>query len=271
MLPAELVESFQRNDAILFLGAGLSIGTGLPGWADPIRPLSESVGAHWPSDEADLTADRLIAVAQHYANQRGRHALIQHMRDALDTTGVQPTPVHRLIASLPVRVIFTTNCDDLIKRAWGQAGQRPNIIVSKPELAFWSEERVQIVKLCGDLHRPESIVITQRDFNTYFATRPRLAQRLRTTLESKTPLFLGYSLQDPFFNQIWDHIGLDFGTLRRWGYAVLFDADPLDVDDLQHRGIQVINLEAGERHKSVVLEEWLAMLADSLLSSRQPL
>lgn len=268
MLPAELIESFQRNDAILFLGAGLSIGAGLPGWADLIRPLAQAVGARWPADEVDLTTDHLLTAAQHYENQCGRHALIQHMRDMLDTTGVNPTPVHRLLASLPVPVIFTTNYDDLIERAWGQVGQHPNVIISEPELAFWSEERVQIIKLCGDLHRPESIIITQRDFSTYFATRPRLAERLRTTLESRTALFLGYSLKDPFFNQVWDSIGLDFGTLRRWGYATLFDADSLDVDDLQRRGIQVINLEMDERDKSTVLEEWLTTLADALLSSR---
>lgn len=257
MPPVELLESLQSYDVVLFLGAGLSIGAGLPGWANLIRPLAQTVGARWPTDEADLTTDHLLTAAQHYENQRGRHALIQHMRDMLDTTGIQLTPVHRLVASLPVRVIFTTNYDDLIERAWGQTGQRPNVIISEPELAFWSEERVKIVKLCGDLHRPESIIITRRDFNTYFATRSRLAERLRTTLESKTALFLGYSLQDPFFNQIWDHIGLDFGRLRRWSYAVLFDADALETDDLRQRGIHVINLEIRDRDCTVLLTEWL--------------
>ena len=79
-----------------------------------------------------------------------------------------------------------------------------------------------------------------------------------------TALFLGYSLQDPFFNQIWDNIGLDFGALRRCGYAVLFDGDPLDVDDLRSRGIQVINLKTNGRNKSAVLEDWLEDLINAL-------
>lgn len=257
----ELAESLHRRNVVLFIGAGLSIGAGLPGWADLIRPLARAVGARWPADEASLTSDHLLSAAQHYENQRGRHALIQHLRGVLDTTGIQPTPVHQLIASLPVRVIFTTNYDDLIERALREAGQRPNVIVSTPELAFWSEEHIQVIKLCGDLQRPENIVITQRDFNIYFATRPRLAERLRTTLEIKTALFLGYSLQDPFFNQIWDHIGLDFGRLRRWGYAVLFDADALEADDLRQRGIHVINLETKGRDRTMLLTEWLRALA----------
>lgn len=268
MLPAELLESFQRGDVILFLGAGLSVGAGLPGWADLIRPLAHSVGSRWPADETDLTTEYLLAAAQHYENQRGRHALISRLRETLDNTGVSLTSVHQLVASLPTRAIFTTNYDDFIERALRQVGWHPNVIVDESELAFWREEHVQVIKLCGNLTRPSSIVITQRDFNTYFATHPRLAERLRTTLESNTALFLGYSLQDPFFNQIWDNIGLDFGALRRWGYAVLFDAEPLDVDDLQRRGVQVINLKAEGCDKSAALQEWLTTLTGALPFNR---
>lgn len=257
-IPPELVNQFVRGNGVIFVGAGLSTGAGLPGWMDLIRPLARAVDARWPGDEADLTTDHLLTAAQYYENQRGRNALIQHLRDTLDTAGIQPTSVHRLVASLPVRAIFTTNYDNLIERALQDAGQRPNVIVSEAELAFWNEERVQVVKLCGDLNRPESIVITKRDFNTYFATHSRLAERLRSTLEIKTALFLGYSLQDPFFNQIWDNIGLDFGRHRRMGYTILFDVQPLEADDLQQRGIHVTNLKTQGEDRTELLLEWLS-------------
>lgn len=263
-IPRELAEQFSRGDGAAFVGAGLSIGAGLPGWAGLIRPLAQAVGGRWPADEADLTTDHLLTAVQYYENERGRHALIRHLRDALETTGVQPTTVHRLLASLPTRVIFTTNYDDLVERALREAGRPLNVVVSEPELSFWSEERVQVVKLCGDLNRPESIVVTQRDFSTYFATHPRLAERLRSTLESKTSLFLGYSLRDPFFNQIWDHVGLDFGALRKWGYAVLFDASPLEADDLRQRGVHAIDLETRGRDRTALLAEWLDALSNPL-------
>jgi hypothetical protein len=270
VLPLELLEAFQRGDAVLFLGAGLSMDADLPGWSDLIRPLAHTVGTRWPTNEIDLTTNHLLTAAQHYENQRGRHALISHLREALDSTGISPTSIHQLVVSLPTRIIFTTNYDDLIERALRQAGQRPNVIVSESELAFWRKDYVQIIKLCGELTRPSSIVITQQDFNLYFVTHPRLAERLRTMLESNTALFLGYSLQDPFFNQIWDNIGLDFGALRRRGYAVLFDMDPLNVDDLERRCIQVINLKTDKHDKSTMLQKWLTTLVNSL-SCRQKL
>jgi len=231
-----------KADLVLFLGAGLSIGAGLSGWPTLIRPLAQSIGYRLPTDNELITTDHLLTTAQLYENQHGRNALIHHLRNALNTTGKQLTPVHRLVASLPVHVIFTTNYDDLIERALQEASKLFNIVVYEEELAYWSQGFVQVVKLCGDLTRPDSIVFTKHDFSTYFSTHPRLVERLRTTLESKTAFFLGYSLQDPFFNQVWDSIGLDFGAHRRIGYSLVFDASPLEVDDLQQRGIHVINL-----------------------------
>lgn len=263
-LPTELIESLQSCDVILFLGAGLSVAAGLPGWADLLRPLAQSVGARWPSNKTDLTAEHLLRAAQYYENQRGRNALVKHLRTKLGDKGASPTAVHQLAISLPVKTMFTTNYDDLIERTLREEGHLPHTIVEDFELAFWSEGYVQVVKLCGDLTQPKSIIITQSDFNTYFATHPRLAEWLRTTLESKTALFLGYSLRDPFFNQIWDNIGLDFGEMRRWGYAVMFDTDPLDIDDFQRRGIRVIDLESSRGDKSEALEEWLVALIDAL-------
>ncbi len=169
-----------------------------------------------------------------------------------------------MVTSLPINTIFTTNYDDLIEQTLRQESKRPNVIVEESELAFWRETDIQVVKLCGDLLRPSSIIITQRDFNTYITTHPRLAERLRTTLESKAALFLGYSLQDPFFNQIWDNIGLNFGSLRRRGYVALFDAEPLEIDSLERRNIQVINLNTQNSSKTEALEEWLTTLTNSL-------
>jgi hypothetical protein len=266
--PLELLQSLELKDTILFIGAGLSMGSGLPGWIDLTRPLSQRMGSRWPASEIDLTAGHMLNIVQYYENQHGRHTLLNYLRQSLDTTGYDPTQVHHLVVSLPINTIFTTNYDDLIERTLQQANKHFHIVVEESELAFWREIDIQVVKLCGDLTRPSSIVITQRDFNTYFSTHPRITARLRTMLESKIALFLGYSLQDPFFNQVWDNIGLDFGSLRRRGYAVLFDAEPLDIDDLERRNIHVINLTTQNQNKTEVLEEWLTTLSKSLSFSQ---
>ena len=239
---------------------GFQSAQGCPAGARLSVRLAEAVGYRLPAEDQFITADHLLTALQHYENQRGRQQLVQHLYDKLDTTTVDPTPVHRIIASLPVRILFTTNYDDLIEQALRRARRRHNVILSESQLSLWSEEHVQVIKLCGSLDRADSIIITKNDFNTYSSTHARLAERLRTVLESKTALFLGYSLQDPFFNQIWDHIGLNFGDLRRRGYAALFDVDPLEADDLRRRGIYAIDLAAPGVDRTTALAEWLKVL-----------
>jgi hypothetical protein len=264
LLPAELLRSFQNGDTVVFLGADFSAAAGLPEWVDLVRPLAQAIGSRWPMNDQDITTDRFLNTIQYYENQRGRNALISYLRKALDSSGKPLALIHQLVASLPVDTVFTTTYDDFIEEAFRQIRRDYNVVVDEAELAFWQKDKAQIVKLCGDLRQPKSIMISHRDFSTYSSTHPRLVERLRSTLESVSALFLGYSLRDPFFNQIWDSIGLDFGALRRRGYAVLLDESPLHIDDLQHRGIQAINLETNGHDKQTVLERWLTSLINAI-------
>lgn len=254
-----LVKALTQGNGVLFVGAGVSIGAGLPGWAELLRPLAEEVRFSWPTEEVFLTSDHLLTVSQYYENKQGRNALIRYLREKLDTTLLAPTSTHERLFSLPIRTIFTTNYDDLIERALQEMGIRRQVIFSAVHLPYWDENVVQVIKLCGDLLDPE-MVVTKRDFNLYFAKKSHLASRLRATLENKIPLFLGYSLRDPFFNQIWDRIGFDFQQHQLEGYAVLFDAQPLEIDDLRQRHIQVVNLRTRGRDRIELLEEWLKAL-----------
>lgn len=262
--PVELIEEFSRNNVVLFVGSGLSIGAGLAGWSDLVRPLAQAAKATWPANPSDLSSSHLLDAAQHYEYQYGTHALITHIRRALGDVHVEPTKVHKLLTHLPIFTVFTTNYDSLIERAYLDAGRSVNVIVETTELAFWSNSSVQIVKLCGDLNRPKSIVITARDFNTYFSKKSGLADRLRSSLEISTPLFLGYSLRDPFFNQIWDRIGVDFGSLRRRGYAVLFEPTLLEIEDLERRQIEPIVLRASRRDWTQTMAHWLEKILERL-------
>jgi len=100
----------RKGNVVLFIGAGLSVGAGLPGWGALIRPLAERIG---------YQGDDLLKVAQYYENRLGRRALISYPRDRLDTTGVKPTENHDLLVRLPVNIVFTTNFDDLLELIFG--------------------------------------------------------------------------------------------------------------------------------------------------------
>ena len=80
-IPLELSEQMGRGNVVLFVGAGLSIGAGLPGWDELIEPLAQRIG---------YSGGDLLKAAQFYENRMGRNALVSHLRDRLDTTTIEP-------------------------------------------------------------------------------------------------------------------------------------------------------------------------------------
>jgi hypothetical protein len=249
-IPRELVEQFARGNGVIFVGAGLSIGAGLPGWGALVRPLAERIG---------YRGSDCLKAAQYYENRNGRHALISYLRDHLDTMGIEPTRNHDLLTGLPVNIVFTTNFDDLLERAYRKAGRPINLVVGATELPFWDESRVNLVKLHGTFDRPDSFIITEQDYSTIYRSNALIVQQLNALLATKTFLFIGYSVSDPDFNQIYDQLSIDLGRHQRRPYLLTFDVDEFTREDLERRGFQVTSLP-GEGDHNIRLAEWLQAL-----------
>jgi len=256
-IPQELSQEMGKGNVVLFVGAGLSIGAGLPNWGALIRPLAERIG---------YKGDDLLKAAQFYENRNGRHALISYLRDQLDTTGIEPTENHDLLAQLPINIVFTTNFDDLLERAYRKAGRSVNLVVGAAELPFWDESKVNLVKSHGTCDRPDSFVITERDYNTIYRSNAMIVQQLNALLATKVFLFIGYGVSDPDFKQIYDQLSIDLGRHQRRPYLVTFDVDEFKMEDLERRGYHVISL-LGEGDRNAQLAEWLRALLDAVAGS----
>jgi hypothetical protein len=238
-IPHELAEQLRRGNVVLFVGAGLSIGAGLPGWGALVRPLAERIG---------YSGDDLLKAAQYYENRNGRHALITYLRDQLDTTAVESTENH--------------NFDDLLERAYRKAERQVNLVVGATELPYWDESKVNLVKLHGTYDRPASLIITERDYHTIYRSNALILQQLNTLLATRTFLFLGYSMSDPDFSQIYDQLHVDLGRDQRRPYLVTFGVDEFTAEDLEQRGYHVVNLPGGG-DRNARLAGWLgALLAE---------
>jgi len=54
-IPRELVEQFAKGNGAIFVGAGLSIGAGLPGWGDLVSRLAAEI-EDCPTDVSHFTS-----------------------------------------------------------------------------------------------------------------------------------------------------------------------------------------------------------------------
>jgi hypothetical protein len=228
-----------------FLGAGVDLCG---------RPDSESwkLGRYLPSG-SELAAylaskgrypykDRtdLLRVSQYFDVMLGNGPLYQLLHAVFDAD-YAPTPVHRLMASLPSLIrgrsstepkffplIVTTNYDDLLERAFKDAGEEYDLVsyiadgpkagrflhtspdglarvIGRPNsyTELRGDERPVIAKIHGAVgrgaHDRDSFVITENDYIDYLS-RTDLAQlipvRVAKRMRKSHFLFLGYSLRD---------------------------------------------------------------------------
>ena len=113
-----------------------------------------------------------------YEVNRGRQALVSHIIEQMDTIGKGPTDNHRRLFRLGVRTWVTTNYDDLIEQTLHEAGERFTKVVRDQDLPYTSADTVTLVKLLGDRQQPDTIVITQQDYYTYFCRFSRVKDKL---------------------------------------------------------------------------------------------
>src|SRR6476620_5439673 len=148
----DLRESLGCGEVAAFVGAGLSAGAGLPGWYGLVSELAGRIHHPMPPREW-ITAEALIDAAQAYINQEGLHSLVMFLKRRLDTTGKAPTAAHRALTRLPISLVFTANYDNLLERAYQEAGISAQVVVRDDSIPYMRREpgSVNIVKLYGDL------------------------------------------------------------------------------------------------------------------------
>lgn len=252
-IPIELREQMAAGEVGLFVGHRLAERAGLPGRVQLVKALAERLDEGLSPDAYDDGA-ALPDVAQLYEVARGRHALLSYLRDRLDTTLLQPAAVHGAIARLPVHTIFTTGYDDLLERALRATGRRVNKVTADAMLHHAGADRVQLLKLKGEIEMPETVVVTRQDLDQYAANHPLIVNQLRDRLSSTTFLLLGYDADDPDLKLLFEQSGYQAGS-GRLHYAAMTGVAPLQKQVLRSRRIRVIDVAADG------LAEWLGALA----------
>jgi hypothetical protein len=177
-------------------------------------------------------------------NSAGRN-WSKKINDLLLTTRIKPGSAHIAFAKIPFKLVGTTNFDFLIEKAYEQTGMfycRPLIDEEHLAINHSSDDEVALLKLHGDLHHPTRMVVTEADYDRFLNTYPLLATFLANILITKTCLFIGYSLGDPDFRQIWQLIKERLGRLRRHAFVIGIGSSPQVVAKYERRHVKVINL-----------------------------
>jgi hypothetical protein len=193
---AELARAIRERRVILFAGAGLSAGLGLPSWQDFIGRLGTELGFD-PKTFLSLSTD-FRSLAEYYCLEQGsldglRERMVREW--AVADEKLAASELYRLIARLGFPLIYTTNYDDLLERAFELHGVQFHKVTTAKDIARREPGVATIVKFHGDL-QDGALVLTETDYFRRLGFEEPLDVQLMADALGRGILFLGYSASD---------------------------------------------------------------------------
>jgi SIR2-like domain len=250
----DLVDAIRRRGAILFVGAGVSKNVGVPTTAEIVNEIARQL-------DYDPLLFRSLAdyrtLAEFYQLNKGTLGPLRSWMDVSwhpHDVDVRTSEIHRLIVELSFPIIYTTNYDRWLEKAFEAYGREYTKITNVGDVLKTREGITQIVKFHGDFDDDESIVLTESSFFERLDFGTALDIKLQSDVLGRPVLFVGYSLSDInirylFYKlqRLWEDSKLDL--LRPRSYIFLAAANPVQERVLRRRGIEPVISEreqAGE-------------------------
>ena len=244
----QLQEAYKENNVILFVGAGVSMGLGIPSWNDLINKLALELGYE---PEIYSTFGDHLALAEYYRIKHGNLGRLRSWMDRSwhsDKIKIMDSEIHNIITNANFPLIYTTNYDRWIENSFDEHNKKYHKIINVGDLINTDNSTTQIIKFHGDFDDDDSIVLDETSYFKRLEFESPLDIKLRSDILGKTVLFIGYSLSDInirllFYklSQMWDNYAQ--GSVRPKSYVFSHKPNPIQEEILAQWGISMISSE----------------------------
>ena len=212
------------GELAVFAGAGVSAAAGLPTWPSLLEELAQLCDLE-PDLRAGLAGLPPQDSAALLARELGQSRLSAYIGERFADRSY--TLAHAVLAALPVQELVTTNYDRLLEAA-AEGARRPLDVLPFQESV---PGRPWLLKLHGDVTRPETVVLTREHYLRTGDHRAALAGVLHSLLLTRHVLFVGASMLDDDLIRIAHEVRsalqpLDPQSRRRLGTVLALTEDP---------------------------------------------
>lgn len=238
-------EQIRNDNLILFIGAGVPATLGIPTWGELIDKISDEL--EYDSNIFKLYGDYL-SLAEYYKIKKGSIGELRYwMTNNWDVSdeALKASKIYHYITTLNCRLIYTTNYEHSIERAFNLNDKPYKRIVDVSDLVGLSPELVQIVKFHGDLVNDNSIVLTEEDYFERLEFESPMDIKLRADMLGKSILFIGYSMSDINMrlliyklDKLWKSTNQN--GQRPKSFIFLSNHNPVQEEVFKHRGIEPV-------------------------------
>jgi hypothetical protein len=268
-LPEDLIKAFKNGRGGIFVGAGLSVESGLPTWKGMLdemiaraRKLSYVDKAMLADcEKATETPAKYLMVASALRQMLGTD-FQKYVEERFGDKAIMPNDFHRALHDLPWQFILTTNYDRLIERAYNEKHHGVEtldpISFDDPGKGASSlfRERPFILKVHGDaILDPEAIILSERDYRIVIHQQAGLQSLLQTLFTTFTVLFIGAKLDDPDLLLLLGFVHSAFHGKTPGHFAIVSQEErsQLDADALQRDfNIHIITYERAKRRETIL-------------------
>ena len=281
-VPDQLVQDLEDDRVVLFCGAGISVGAGLPDFRGLVEYAYNELGVALPSPESSewQWLDRMLGTLE---AQVAPSLMREKISERLSCPP-QNTELHKALLRLSrlkhcegIRLV-TTNFDtyfEHVEEHGLQLGDNLDVAPTIPVPRNDSEVSWQsVVHLHGRIRKPYNrnhhLVLTSADFGRAYLTEGWAARFVARLFDEFSVLFVGYSVNDPVLRYMTDAFAAEATSSRRRASrqpAYVFIPDD---QTWVPRSLKPISYDSGQQHELLraTLIEW-ARRRDDWLKSRQ--
>jgi len=203
--------------AYLWVGAGLSIPAGYPGFPDLAKILLSKTREKIPDNlKPQDTIDAFVKA-------NGAGYFVSCLADIF--TPKKPLPYHLELMKLPWKGIITTNYDELLEDALKEIGKGYIKIILERNLDLTAREDIPLYKIHGDVSEFDRMILDTDSYKKYSDLYSFLESDLYSILRKHSIVFFGYGMTDPRLIEWLKSLGKGGRAKLMISYTVMLESE----------------------------------------------
>jgi SIR2-like domain len=221
--PPSLIRELAWRRCIIFVGAGVSASaSSTPGgaplvWKEFLTRSTNLITSNTSKTIAKklIKANEYLLALQQIKDSADAASFRALLNSTYNSTGIQPSDIHKLIFNLDSKIVITTNFDKIYEQycnsfANGSSGPYKVIPYTSNDICdeLRSDNRL-IIKAHGSIDAVNEMIFTRSEYHIARGKYPHFYSVLKALFMTHTLVFLGCGMRDPDILLLLEDVKLD--------------------------------------------------------------